>query len=193
MPETPYPQAGTEPQPDPTATPPWGEDFSAEKAWNLIQGLRSDKEKLSSRPVLTDEQKQQLAEYDRLVAASKSDLDRKTDEATRWQGEAERWRAASLSSRIEVLAGQDFADPSDAAAALADPSKYLDAGGVINEEAIKADLAALLEKKPHWRRSDPGTAGPRVPAPNRAQGAGGSPASTPASAFAAAIQQSLNR
>jgi hypothetical protein len=32
-------------------TPPWGttEEFDAEKAWNLIQGLRSDKDKLSIR------------------------------------------------------------------------------------------------------------------------------------------------
>ena len=39
-------------QPDDSApTPPWGsdEEFDAEKAWNLIQGLRSDKDKLSAR------------------------------------------------------------------------------------------------------------------------------------------------
>ncbi|PRA13351.1 hypothetical protein CQ010_01510 [Arthrobacter sp. MYb211] len=28
-------------------TNPWGEDFNAEKAWNLVQGLRSDKDKLT--------------------------------------------------------------------------------------------------------------------------------------------------
>lgn len=190
MPETTAPQAGTEPVAPATDTPPWGEDFDAEKAWNLVKGLRADKEKLAARPVLSDEQKQKLSEYERLEQASKSELDRKTEEVTRWQTEAERWRTASVSARIEALAGQDFADPSDAAAALADPSKYLDAGGVVDETAIKADLAALLERKPHWRRSE---GGPRVPAPNHSQGTsvnGGAPQS-PAEQFGALMRQKL--
>lgn len=50
------PEPGTDPAPVEGAqggeqTPPWGtaEEFDAEKAWNLIQGLRSDKDKLSTR------------------------------------------------------------------------------------------------------------------------------------------------
>jgi hypothetical protein len=29
-----------------TSTPPWGDDFDAEKAWTLVQNLRADKDKL---------------------------------------------------------------------------------------------------------------------------------------------------
>ncbi len=193
MPEETEPQAGT----DTTVTekaPPWtAEDFDPERAWKKIQALESDKQKLAARPTMTDEQKQQLAEYTALVEASKSDLERKTEELTRWQTEAERWRATSVTNRIEALAGQEFADPSDAAAALSDASKYLDAGGVINEAAIKTDLAALLEKKPHWRRPDGAPAAPRPPAPNYAQGTSGNGAapSGPADQFAAILRQKL--
>jgi hypothetical protein len=188
------PEEVTPPESQPPAAPPappWGEDFDAEKAWNLIQNLRSDKEKLAQRPVLDDDARRKLAEYDRLEQASKTELERKTEEATRWQSEADRWRSASVKSTIQALAATDFADPSDAANAL-DPAKYLDSGGTIDEEAIRKDLGALLERKPHYRRSTDAPA-PRVPAPNRAQGAGGSRASDPASEFAALLSGQLRR
>lgn len=174
----------------PPATPPWGDDFDAEKAWNLVQNLRSDKEKLAARPVLDDDAKRKLGEYERLEAASKTELERKSEEVTRWQSEAEKWRTASVSSTIQALAAADFADPSDAANAL-DPAKYLDAGGTIDNAAIQSDLAALLERKPHYKRAPDVPAGPRVPAPNRAQGAAGIPAADPANEFASLIQGRL--
>jgi hypothetical protein len=191
------PQAGTETtEGTQQQTPPWGSDdqYDPAKAWSLIEGLRADKEKLSSRPALTVEQQQKLDEYERLVQASKSELERQTEEVTRWQSDAERWRTAAVTSRVEALAGQDFADPSDAATALTDPGKYLDAGGVIDETAIRRDLAALLERKPHWRRTD-ATPVPRVPAPNRAQGSGtdGKATADPAAEFAAFMQGQLHR
>lgn len=191
MPEEGQQPAGTGEQQQPAA-PPWGDDFDPEKAWKLIEGLRADKEKLASRPVLDDDAKRKLDEYDGLIEASKTDLERKTEEVTRWQTEAEKWRTASVASRIEALAAPDFADPSDAASNL-DPAKYLRAGGEIDQKAIQADLADLLERKPHYRRA--GTADtntPRVPAPNRAQGAGGqsSPAN-PRDEFASLIADRL--
>ena len=69
MSENTEPQAGTEAAPP--ATPPWGSDdeFDPQKAWNLIQGLKADKEKLSARPVLTDEMQAELAEWQRLKEA----------------------------------------------------------------------------------------------------------------------------
>lgn len=33
---------------DKPTTPPWGDDFDAEKAWTLVQNLRGDKEKLQT-------------------------------------------------------------------------------------------------------------------------------------------------
>lgn len=134
-----------------------------------------------------------LSEYDRLIEASKSDLERKAEEASRWQQEATQWRTAAVSSRIHSLAG-DFADPEDAVATLAAEGKYLDAGGVIDDAAIKTDLAALLERKPHWRRQQE-PAKPRVPAPNAHQGSGnsGKSGADPRQEFAALLQAGLNR
>lgn len=190
MPENTEPQAGTETT---EPKPPWGDDpemYDPHKAWAKMQALEADKKKLQARPVLSDEQQRQLDEYNRLVAASRTELEQKTEEVTRWQTEAQRWRATSVSNRIEALAGQDFADPSDAAAALPDPSKYIDAGGVIDEAAIKADLASVLDKKPHWRRQEPAS-GPRAPFPNPAQGVGGTHTPSKEAAFASLLQGQL--
>lgn len=185
-----------EPQPQPAGqaqqAPPWGsdEEFNPEKAWNLIQGLRADKEKLASRPVLDEDAQRKLAEYQRLEEASKTELERKSEEASRWQSEAERWRTQSVASQVQALAATDFADPDDAVRAL-DPAKYLDAGGEIDKAAIKADLDALLEAKPHYRRQQ--DSGPRIPAPNRAQGSGadGRSGADPGTEFAAILSQHL--
>lgn len=184
-PPVPTPPAGPAP-----SAPPWGADFDPEKAWNLVQGLRADKERLAARPVLDDDAKRKLAEFDRLEAASKTELERKTEEVTRWQTEAERWRATSVSARIEALAAADFADPSDAASNL-DPGKYLGAGGEIDQDAIRRDLAGLLARKPHYKRTTDQPA-PRAPAPNRAQGAAaGNATADPAAEFAALLQGRL--
>jgi len=173
-----------------TETPPWGDDFDADKAWTLIQNLRADKEKLAARPVLDETAKAKLAEYARLEEASKTELERKTEELSRWQSEAEKWRSASVASTVKALAAVDFADPDDAVRNL-DPAKYLDAGGQVDEKAIQADLAALLEAKPHYRREQ--TAAPRVPAPNHAQGSGatGGGSSDPRQEFAATLTKLL--
>jgi hypothetical protein len=187
MPETlDDPQAGTDPK---VEAPPWGSDeqFDPAKAWKLIEDLRSDKAKLSSRPVLDDDAARKLAEYDRLEQASKTDLQRATEELTRWQAETEKWRTTSVANRIEALAGQDFADPSDAATAIGDPARFISSGGVIDEAAIKAELAGVLEKKPHWRRQETST-GPRLPAPNTAQGRNGAAAPSKEAVFASFMQ-----
>lgn len=176
-----------------SSAPPWGEDFDADKAWSLIQNLRADKERLSARETLTPEQKSQLEEYGRLVEASRTDQERQAEELNRWQADAQRWRSEAVNARVQALAATDFADPSDAVGAV-DTSKYLDAGGQIDEAAIKADLAAVLERKPHWRRSPDGptTPAPRVPAPHQAQGASGShSAANPADEFAAILQAQM--
>lgn len=186
--------AGPETPETPAETPPWGkdEDFDPQKAWKLLQNVKADLEKAKSRPVLDDDAKRKLDEYERLEQASKTDLERKTEEVTRWQTEAETWRGAAVASRIQALAATDFADPDDAVKAL-DASKYLDAGGVINDQAITADLAALLEAKPHYRRAGE-PSGPRLPAPNPAQGSSTTPPATdPAQIFDGVMRNLLPR
>ena len=173
-------------------TPPWGDDFDPEKAWKLIQNLRDDNGKLKERPVLDEDAKRKVAEYDKLVEAQKTEAQKQAEETARWQSEAEKWRAASVGATVKALAAVDFADPDDAVRNL-DPANYLDAGGVIDEAAIKKDLAALLDAKPHYRRGDT-AATPRLPRPNTAQGSGvnGKAAPDPAQEFAAIMAQQLS-
>jgi hypothetical protein len=191
MPETQV-DPTTLPPADPPGTgePPPETDWKAEaRKWE--QRAKDNKKQL-------DEAQPKLSEYDKWAEASKTELERKNEEVTRWQTEAERWRSASVGNRIEALASNLFADPTDATAALAaEPSKYLGVDGVMNDDAIRADLEAVLERKPHWRRQDnPSNTSPpsRLPAPNPAQGSGGGkPAQNPADEFAAILQAQISR
>lgn len=169
-----------------TETPPWGEDFDAEKAWKLLQNVREDNKKLKSRPVLTDAAKQRLDEYDEILAASKTDLEKANEQLSRWQSDAEKWRTAAVASRAQVLASTDFKYP-DLAVGQLDLGKYLDAGGEINESAIQKDLGQLLQQYPDLARGEGSTA-PRLPRPNAAQGTSESRgAPNPAQEFAAIL------
>lgn len=165
------------PTPEPAAaapaaeTPPWGEDFDADKAWSLVQNLRADKERLQKRPTLSDDDRAKLAEYDRLAEASKSELQKAQDAAQTNEQRAQALLGRAVNAEIKALAG-DFADPSDAAAFL-DVSKYATADGDVDTDAIKADLADLLTRKPHLGKQPTS----RTPAPNPAQGSSGSGAS----------------
>lgn len=129
------------------------------------------------------------SELDTIKAANQTEAERLTQDVTRWQTEAERWRGDAVKSRIETLAA-DFADPTDALGALGDPAQFLDAGGQINNEAIQAELAAILDRKPHWRRAE-GAPTTRLPLPNPSQGTGGTPAHDPATEFASIVSGQL--
>lgn len=170
------PPAAT-PEAPPAAKPPWGDDFDAEKAWKLVEGLRSDKEKLAAREFLTPEQKTKLAEYDRLEAASKTELEKAQEAASKATERINAVTQRAVTAEVKALAADKFADPSDAAAFL-DLKKYSKEDGDIDTAAIAADLADLIEKKPHLGKPA-GPADPRAPRPNPAQGASGSGAAEP--------------
>ncbi|MGZ6806385.1 MAG: hypothetical protein ACXVGG_07095 [Mycobacteriaceae bacterium] len=180
------PENETETAPEVVETPAQAEPDWKTEARKWEQRAKENKKAL-------DEAKPVLDQWKQLEEASKTELQRAQEELARWQTEAGTWRTAAVSSRVETLAASDFADPSDALAAIADPSKYLGAGGEIDEAAIKADLAALLERKPHWRRTESGPPVPRTPAPNPAQGSGvnGTAAADPAQQFAAILRSQL--
>lgn len=133
------------------------------------------------------EAKAKAAEFDKLQEANQTESQRQAAEVAKWQTEAETWRGQAVAARIEALAA-DYADPSDASTALAGRN-YLDAGGQIDENAIRADLAEVLEKKPHWRKGSDEPSGSRPPIPNLAQGTSGTAAhASPRDQFAALIQ-----
>lgn len=122
--------------------------------------------------------------------SQKSEAQRLADEASKWQGEAETWRSKSVASTVRALAATDFVNANDAIVNL-DLSTYLDAGGEIDEAAIKADLAKLLEQNPHYRRGSDDSS--RTPRPNTAQGTSGTPATAdPAQQFASILSSRLS-
>lgn len=136
--------------------------------------------------------KAKAARLDEIEKAQQTEAERLAEETARWQTEAQTWREQAVGSRIQALAADSFADPSDAVTALRG-NEYLDAGGQIDDERIRADLADVLSRKPHWARQATDQ-GPRLPVPNAAQGTSGTPAATdPAAAFASIIQGQLRR
>lgn len=168
----PTPAAPTAPEPAAAApapeAPPWGEDFDAEKAWKLVQNLRSDKETLSKREALTPDQKAKLDAYDKVLESQKTAEQKAQEAAAAAEKRAEALTTRAVKAEVKALAA-DFADPEDAGAFL-DIKKYATADGDVDTEAIKADLADLLARKPHLGKSPES----RLPAPNPAQGSSGS-------------------
>src|SRR5690606_24279189 len=58
----------------------------------------------------------------------------------------------AVRAEVRAVAAADFADPADAVAFL-DLSAYVDDDGEIDSDRIKADLADLLERKPHLAKA----------------------------------------
>lgn len=92
-------------QQQPAETPPWGDDFDPARAWHTITQLREREKELSKQPRLTPEQQQQLAEYDRLVEASKSEEQRREEAIARATREAETARAEALRYKAAATYG----------------------------------------------------------------------------------------
>lgn len=154
-PVTPAAAAPTTPAPE-TET-----DWKAEaRKWE--QRAKDNKTKL-------DEAAPKLTEYDRLVAASKTDLERAQDAATTAAAQVQAANQRAVKAEVKALAAPDFADAEDAAAFLA-TGTYLTADGDVDTARIRTDLADLLARKPHLAKPQ----GTRVPAPNPAQGSSAS-------------------
>ncbi|MDH6610326.1 putative phage infection (PIP) family protein YhgE [Streptomyces sp. SAI-208] len=103
--------------------------------------------------------------------AKKSETERLTEQLQAANDRIAATRKRLVKSQVHALAGGSFADPEDAVGAL-DLDSYIDEdSGDIDEAAIKADLDALLERKPHWAKTQP-QEGPRRPAPDRTQASG---------------------
>lgn len=144
------------------AAPPWGDDFDAQKAWNLVQNLRADKEKLASREALTDDQKVKLAEYDSLVEASKTDAQRRDEELEKFRAEAAA-KAAVEAENLRFRVALEKGLPANLVGRLQ--------GSTVEEVTADADTLLALIKPA-------APADPRAPKPNPAQGASGATAPT---------------
>jgi hypothetical protein len=123
------------------------------------------------------------AELQRIRDAEKSESERLNDQLEAAKTQIAKTRQRLVRSQVQALAGTAsgdrpaFADPADTFGEL-DLDSYIDGDGDIDEAAIEADLQALLERKPHWAKSQP-QEGPRRPAPDRTQASGANKTRTP--------------
>lgn len=141
--------------------------FDRKKFEAALRKKNSEAENLRRR---LREQEPLLAELQKRKDAEKSDTDRLNDQLARAEEQITNTRQRLVRSQVQTLAMTGFADPEDAVGAL-ELDSYIDSDGDIDEAAIKADLDALLERKPHWAKSQP-QEGPRRPAPDRTQASG---------------------
>jgi hypothetical protein len=102
-----------------------------------------------------------VKKWQELEEASKSELEKAQAAATKAAERAAGFVKRAVVAEIRAAA-TGFADPSDAVAFLSDTSKYSDDNGDIDTDAIKADLADLLKRKPHLA----GTPSTRAPLPD---------------------------
>ncbi len=144
-----------------------GKPFDRKRAEEKIRKANSEAENLRKR---LKEQEPLLAELQRIKDAEKTESERLNDQLARAQDQVAKTRQQLVRAQVQALATAGFADPEDAVGAL-NLGSYIDSDGDIDEAAIKADLDALLERKPHWAKTQP-PEGPRRPAPDRTQASG---------------------
>lgn len=99
--------------------------------------------------------------------ASKSDLEKAEAKLAAAEKLAADTAARAVKAEVKAAAGE-WADPADAPRYLDDLSKYI-TDGVIDEDAISADLAAVLEAKPHLKKATE-VVKPKAPKPDPSQG-----------------------
>ncbi|WP_081224708.1 hypothetical protein [Streptomyces sp. M41(2017)] len=168
-------QDGIEQQDDAQEADAGGEEkpFDRKKFEAALRKKNSEAENLRKR---LKEQEPLLAELKKRKEADLSESERLTEQLTAAQEQIAKTRQRLVRSQVQALAGTAtdsraaFADPADAFGEL-DLDSYIDSDGDIDEAAIEADLQALLERKPHWAKSQP-PEGPRRPAPDRTQASG---------------------
>jgi hypothetical protein len=148
------------------------EPFDRKRAEAALRKKNSEAENLRKRLKELEPLAQRAKE---LEDAQKSEAERLTEQLSVQRETAQKAVRVAVEAKVEALAASTFADPSDAAGAL-DLASYADDAGVIDTEAIKADLADLLQRKPHWAKAPEG---PRRPAPDRSQGSSGNGSRTP--------------
>lgn len=102
--------------------------------------------------------------------AQKTETERLTERLQQADERIAATRKRLVTSEVKTLALNAFADVDDPLGEL-DLDSYIDSDGDVDAAAIQADLDALLERKPHWAKTQP-PEGPRRPAPDRTQASG---------------------
>lgn len=163
-PVDPEPPADPEPEPEPAQDKDWKAE--AEKWKGLARKHETTaKSNAAAAKKLGDIEDAQKTEAEKLTAAKEA-AEAKADAAI----------SRAVKAEIKAYASNDFADPTDAEAAI-DPKQFVDANGDIDTDGIMARLAELLEAKPHWKKAvEP--AKPKAPKPDPGQGPRATPPTT---------------
>ena len=179
------------PPAEPAKTPPWGdpENFNAEKAWELIQNLRTEKgdpaKVTELEQKIADLTSQQQAQLDAIAkAAGLKDDDTPPDpvklaeQITAEQSKTTAAETRANAAERQLAVFKIAADPEVAGNALAllDSASFLESLKDIDPadtEKVKAAIEVAIEKNPLFKASQtpaapPFPGGPRSPATPRA-------------------------
>lgn len=163
------PEPGDAPDPAEPEPEPEGADQLGDKGKQALDRMKAEKAEAKRAAAAekrrADELARKVAEFE---DRDKTELDKATDKATRLAEQVTRATKRAVLAEVKAAAAA-FADPEDAAAFL-DLASYASDDGEIDTDTITADLAALLEKKPHLRRQDPTPPKPPAPKPDPGQG-----------------------
>ena len=170
-PEPVEPEGDPDPEPQPEEDPE-GADKLGDAGKRALDAMK--RERAAAKKEAADARKRaEVAErrVQEFEDRDKSELEKATTKAERLAEQAAKATKRAVLAEVRAAAAE-FADPEDAAAFL-DLAAYAGDDGEIDTEAISADLAGLLERKPHLRRqaAEP----PKKPAPKPDPGQGSRP------------------
>lgn len=164
-----------DPGPDP-ADDPEGADKLGDAGKRALDAMKKDRADAKRAAAAEKKRADDLAaKVQEFEDRDKTELERAVARAERAEAASQAATARAVKAEVRSLAS-DFADTDDALVHLQEKmAGYSTADGDVDTETIKADLTALLERKPHLRKqtapaepeADPGKKGPR---PDPSQG-----------------------
>ncbi|MFI6299554.1 hypothetical protein ACIBEJ_48725 [Nonomuraea sp. NPDC050790] len=156
------------PDPDDGPDDDEGADQLGDKGKQALERMKADRAKArreaNDAKKRADELAAKVAEVEN---RDKSETERAAQRAEKAEQRAQAATQRAVKSEVKALASEAFADPEDAHAFL-DLTTYTGEDGDIDADAIKADLADLLERKPHLRKSTEPVK--KTPRPDPSQG-----------------------
>jgi hypothetical protein len=169
-----------EPQPEPKApeSPPWGDDFNPQRAWDLVQNLRGDKDKLKTDldQAAKDRQELENLRKEKMTASDRALADARDEAAKQAKAAADAEYLPQIrQAKVQAIASQIVSgDKLNAFMELADTSKLLGTDGQVDETKVMGFLTAMYgtvtpTNGPRWQnsgqftqpppRANPGAAG----------------------------------
>ncbi|MEU4169447.1 hypothetical protein AB0F46_21550 [Streptomyces sp. NPDC026665] len=172
----PAPDPGADPAPDPDPADPEGAEQLGDAGKKALEAMKA--ERASAKRAAAAEKKRaddlaaRVAEFE---DRDKSELEKATAKADRLEATVAKAQARAVQAEVKALAS-GFADTDDAVIHLQSKmAGYATADGDVDTETIKADLAEILERKPHLRKQaapadPPADPSKQTPKPDHSQG-----------------------